>query len=345
MEELAVALGAARAALMQGDKTTARAELATVLRADPGNAQAWLLMSGIVTTPEQQRDCLARVLAIEPDNPAARRGLAALEAAPATLATSGAPASAPSGIRRLAAAPSPEPPHPALAPLAYAAAEPGWTQPAAPVGGMRPSFDLPAPQYEPATAGVVPSTYPAASPRRSQRPLVLVTIGLFVFAFTLFSLRMVRNANTASPPPTPKISAQDRTVGFINSFLGYYSNPLFYNADTVDDLIRPTAEQYLVPDYAEAFLSRFEANLRRNPVDPALVGRVREIKQAYFADPRFTVVEQTPSAITLEVVGGEMWVVMHDGQAVNQPMFYGFRRVELENIAGVWYIRHIDIDE
>ena len=66
-------------ALQSGDRETARRLLAAALRADPQNVQAWLSMSQAVDTDAQRRECLLRVLAIEPDNQAARAGLAQLE--------------------------------------------------------------------------------------------------------------------------------------------------------------------------------------------------------------------------------------------------------------------------
>lgn len=65
-------------ALQSGDRETARRLLAAALRADPHNAQAWLRMSEAVDTEEQKRECLLRVLAIEPDNHAAQAALARL---------------------------------------------------------------------------------------------------------------------------------------------------------------------------------------------------------------------------------------------------------------------------
>jgi hypothetical protein len=66
-------------ALQSGDRGTARRLLAAALRADPQNVQAWLSMIEVVDTDEQRRECLQRVLAIEPDNQAARAGLVQLE--------------------------------------------------------------------------------------------------------------------------------------------------------------------------------------------------------------------------------------------------------------------------
>ncbi len=72
------ALRRAIAAVKAGDKAAGRRLLAAVLRDDPRNEAAWLWMSAATDSDEQRRACLERVLAINPDNPTARQGLARL---------------------------------------------------------------------------------------------------------------------------------------------------------------------------------------------------------------------------------------------------------------------------
>jgi hypothetical protein len=62
------------------DKATGKRLLAQILRAEPDNVRAWLWMSGVVDTDAQRRDCLLRVLALDPENATARAGLARLSA-------------------------------------------------------------------------------------------------------------------------------------------------------------------------------------------------------------------------------------------------------------------------
>lgn len=64
--------------IQSGDKTTGKRLLAQVLQANPQNVQAWLWMSAVVQGNERQRDCLRRALRIDPQNKAARAGLARL---------------------------------------------------------------------------------------------------------------------------------------------------------------------------------------------------------------------------------------------------------------------------
>jgi len=66
------------AAIQAGNLSLARQLLNAALAENPNDVQAWLWMSGIVHTPVEKRECLRRVLEIDPENSAARRGLEAL---------------------------------------------------------------------------------------------------------------------------------------------------------------------------------------------------------------------------------------------------------------------------
>ncbi len=61
-----------------GDKATGRQMLADILQADLNNELAWLWLSSVVDSPAEKRKYLQRVLAINPENKAAQRGLALL---------------------------------------------------------------------------------------------------------------------------------------------------------------------------------------------------------------------------------------------------------------------------
>ncbi|HEX9922860.1 MAG TPA: thermonuclease family protein [Anaerolineae bacterium] len=62
-------------AIKAGDKDTGREMLADILQADLDNEMAWLWLSSVVESDERKRQCLERVLQINPDNMAAKRGL------------------------------------------------------------------------------------------------------------------------------------------------------------------------------------------------------------------------------------------------------------------------------
>jgi membrane protein YdbS with pleckstrin-like domain len=66
------------AALRAGRKKEARQLLMQVLQQDEENEQAWLWMSGAVETDKLRQFCLAKVLEIDPDNEAAKKGLSRL---------------------------------------------------------------------------------------------------------------------------------------------------------------------------------------------------------------------------------------------------------------------------
>jgi hypothetical protein len=62
-------------ALKSGDRPNARKLLMQVIKLDERNEQAWLWLSGAVTTNKERRTCLQNALSINPDNQLARKGL------------------------------------------------------------------------------------------------------------------------------------------------------------------------------------------------------------------------------------------------------------------------------
>jgi hypothetical protein len=131
------ALRQAIAAIKAGDKAAGRRLLAAVIRENPRDEAAWLWMSAAIDVDEQRRTCLERVLAINPDNATARRGLASLGP---TLGGTGptfgrtGPASQPPG---LASPGTPPPAGQALPSAGQARPSAGQARPSA--GQARPS--------------------------------------------------------------------------------------------------------------------------------------------------------------------------------------------------------------
>lgn len=80
MEELQKAAQAIAA----GNKAEANLLLARVIKADPNNVEAWILLSESAATPQQAETFLKRALLVDPDNEAARARLAAHQGVPAT---------------------------------------------------------------------------------------------------------------------------------------------------------------------------------------------------------------------------------------------------------------------
>jgi len=56
----------------RGEKDNAMVFLKRVLASDPNNVEAWLMVAAIVDQPERKRQCLNRVLALDPTNQIAR---------------------------------------------------------------------------------------------------------------------------------------------------------------------------------------------------------------------------------------------------------------------------------
>lgn len=71
-------LRAGIAALKAGNRAQARDLLLRVVDKDDSNEMAWLWLSGAVDSLEDRQICLENVLTINPNNAAARRGLAKL---------------------------------------------------------------------------------------------------------------------------------------------------------------------------------------------------------------------------------------------------------------------------
>ena len=72
---MAVSLDLAMSAVRAGRREEGRQLLNLLIQQNPNNAKAWLWMSSVVESEEQQARCLYHVLAIDPDNQLARKGL------------------------------------------------------------------------------------------------------------------------------------------------------------------------------------------------------------------------------------------------------------------------------
>lgn len=92
-------------ALRAGNKAQAYTLLREAITLNPNNEHAWLWLAGVVPSDEQRRECLKRVLVINPGNTSAQRGLAALSMSPAP--TPVAPPAAPRPAQQMPTAPQP----------------------------------------------------------------------------------------------------------------------------------------------------------------------------------------------------------------------------------------------
>ncbi|HEU5088642.1 MAG TPA: hypothetical protein VFT99_14400, partial [Roseiflexaceae bacterium] len=136
------------AAFRAGDTAQAYSSLREAVTLDPNNERGWLWLAGAVGDDQQRRYCLERVLAINPGNTAARRGLESL-------------------IEQQAQTPEPETAAPAPAPQPPAArpSVPAQQTPYDPLNPSQPSVPRePAPSrglYDP----LAPDAQPVSQPR------------------------------------------------------------------------------------------------------------------------------------------------------------------------------------
>lgn len=82
-------------AINQGDKNKAQDFIKQVLTANPNDVDAWLVLTAVIDEPERKRQCLDRVLALDPVNQLARAELFELDRA--TLG--GNPSSMPDSVQ------------------------------------------------------------------------------------------------------------------------------------------------------------------------------------------------------------------------------------------------------
>ena len=81
----------ARNAIATGHREEGRRLLVAILREDPDFAPAWLWMSGVLDEPDRRRECLERVLILDPSNAAAKQGLEILDVQQIAESASSAP--------------------------------------------------------------------------------------------------------------------------------------------------------------------------------------------------------------------------------------------------------------
>ena len=143
-------------ALKAGDNARARELLGQAIRRNPRDDRPWLWLSGAVETDPERRQCLERVLTLNPHNAAARDGLAMLDAAAAS-----APVAAPPPAVASANPPAPLPTAAALAETSQVAPPPAT-----------PPADMRTPDAVDPLAGL----RPASAPRRVNPRLVAAVV-------------------------------------------------------------------------------------------------------------------------------------------------------------------------
>jgi hypothetical protein len=108
-----------------GDLSLARSLIKEVIQASPGSERAWLMLSLAVEDPQQQADCLQRVLRLNPNNPTALARLMEITAAISEKAVEPAqgPAHPPPALPALSQLAEPTP---QSAPWLYQPTQPGF---------------------------------------------------------------------------------------------------------------------------------------------------------------------------------------------------------------------------
>jgi tetratricopeptide (TPR) repeat protein len=169
-------------ALKAGDSARARELLGQAIRRNPRDERAWLWLSGAVNTDAERRQCLERVLLLNPHHAAARSGLAMLDA-PAVTPPAVAPANPP------AAAPSPLPPARISDSTSVVTPPP-----------LVPLDSTPAP----AAADPLASLRPASTPRRLSPPLVaaIALVCVVVALGAILAIRRFAGAPSTTQPTT-----------------------------------------------------------------------------------------------------------------------------------------------
>jgi hypothetical protein len=106
----------AQSALNRNDTASARSLLKSIIQQEPGNVAAWLLLADAIEQPDRAKQCLERVLKLDPFNPIALKKLDELENPFAELyafdqppATETAPFSAPTAAFELESEPEQQP--------------------------------------------------------------------------------------------------------------------------------------------------------------------------------------------------------------------------------------------
>lgn len=316
-------LAQASHALHANDRPTARLLLSQTLRDNPVNSEAWLLLSEAVERPAERRDCLERVLLLDPQHQQARLRLAALNQAPSPPA---APAAAPS-LAPAASFGPPRQPHPAHLPPAYA-------NPAvSPLGAQ---------QY-------------VAAPARRKRPLWIdIPLALLVLAFagTIIASGLKGRRPTGAPNPAgaqisaaPTQSAQERATRFLNGLYGGMNDPRFYDEDQMGELMEPLAEEYFAPGASRSglLLGLKLGMAQLDMPEEDIEAMTSLVDQLRLKGAKYKASKQTDTTVTLELTGGELEMLVSGGEKVSTPILETGMSMELEMelIDGAWYVAMI----
>jgi hypothetical protein len=227
------ALRQAAAHIKAGDLQAARPILVDFVQHNPDSEQGWLMMSVVLATPQQQIECLQRVLRINPSNAKARQQLERLGGALPGPGRPGPAAFEPSPIPNPAPPSTPEPSWLEQLRQQAQAVPPQAPIPIPPLPPMPPpaSQNTPASQVKPASQPVAsilaaaaqqpkPAEQPASQPKttihkaahlkkKSSRLKPFLYVGLALILLAGIGVAIVWGFNTflvITPPPVTPIS-------------------------------------------------------------------------------------------------------------------------------------------
>lgn len=379
--QIAALLAEARHALSLGDRAKAKQFASQALRLDSKHIETWLLLAELVEAPEQKRDCFQRILVIDPTNAHAKQALNQLDApAPVAAASFELPKSAwfgsksaepeltaqvgggliatpslstssSSGIRPLAQTQTPS-----LVELSNTPAMPtGYVQPIQPSYNQpnypqtNQAYSLPAASYGQTQPQYGQVTYPHVEPSYNAmllKSLVFTVIGLFMFCFVVNAFVDL----SKEPPPTPKVSAQDRTTAMLDDLSRLVVNPDLYNDKTAKQLSQSFVEKYYMnanSKETEIFITEIYnewLNQGAKKEDLA-ISVLPGLKHSYVTPVTYKVLNQSNQRITLKLLSGDIVYTFHNNRFITVPLNESYDRFTLVNLDGVWYISDVQIIE
>lgn len=285
----------------------------------------------------------------------------AAEAAPTSnpIATPPLPTSAPNtGIRPLAPSATPSLAELSNLPAGMPAQAPSYAQPIqasytqAPMGYVQPiqaGYAQPNQAYAPPMHGPIQPqygqvAYPHVQPSGAAKVLkwlVFATLGLVALCIGLSYL-----SNAAkTPPPTPKVSAQDRTTAMLDDLFKMLVNPQTYTANGPQITGKPLIERYFSRQYrnnSEAYADQLMEGFN-SEFSGDMAAFAPMISKAYVTPIEYEVIsEDKDRKITLKIISGEMVLITKANRIARSPLIKLYESITLVNEDGIWYVHDIE---
>lgn len=372
--QIAALLTEARQALSVGDRAKAKQFASQALRLDSKHIETWLLLADLVEVAEQKRDCFQRILAIDPTNAHAKQALNQLDApAPVAAASFELPKSAWFGSKSaepeltaqvggpIAPSPLPAAPSSAIRPLAQAqtpslvelsntpAITAGYVQPVQP-GYNQPNYAQPNQAFIPPVANYGQAqpqygqmVYPHVEPSGAAKFLKWLVFAVFGLLVVCVGISYFYDLGK-EPPPTPKVSAQDRTTAMLDEMVKMVANPKTYSANGAQITGEPLVEKYFSRPYrirAEESANEMIQGLNE-ATDNSLGTIAPMIAKAYVTPIEYEVISEVKDQeIKLRIISGEMVIITTNNRIARSPLHTMYNTIVLINEDGIWYVDDI----